>query len=131
MRCRWLHVRPEALRQGLIIAPFHRHLSHCRSGALRGVLSGPASRRAAELVLTGGLLLAAGGAWAQSVTAESVWGTKAAQQEAMSQLPKNVTVTRTSCQEIGMSGNNYRYRCTVFYSANPVPQSLPPGNSPP
>lgn len=77
------------------------------------------------------LLAAAGAASAQSVTAESVWGTKAAQQEAMSQLPRNVRVTRTSCTEIGMSGNNYRYRCTLFYSPNLAPQPLPPGSASP
>ncbi|MEB3331471.1 MAG: hypothetical protein VKI83_03125 [Synechococcaceae cyanobacterium] len=89
-------------------------------------------RPALPLLLAVGMLLAAaGGARAQSVTAESVWGTRAAQQEALSQLPRNVRVTRTLCREIGMSGNNYRYRCTLFYSPLPPPQTLSPDGATP
>jgi len=83
----------------------------------------PSCRRRARTVLLLPLLalaVAAGPARAGSSTAESTWDRNDAQQRALQGVPRGATVTRTSCLDIGMSGNNDRYRCTVFYETTPA-----------
>jgi hypothetical protein len=76
--------------------------------------------RASLLLPLLALALAAGQARAGSSTAESTWDQGDAQQRALQGVPRGATVTRTACEDIGMSGNNDRYRCTVFYEATPA-----------
>jgi hypothetical protein len=71
------------------------------------------------------LSLAAAPALAGSVTADSVMDRSGARQEAMSQVPKNATITRTQCQDIEIGLDNIRYRCTVFYSQSAPLRSTP------
>ena len=84
--------------------------------------------RAALLLPLLALALAAGQAQAGSSTAESTWDRGDAQQRALQGVPRGATVTRTACQDIGMSGNNDRDRCTVFYEATPAAPA--PGGTP-
>jgi hypothetical protein len=88
--------------------------------------------RAAILAPLLTLALTAGAARAGSSTAESTWDRNAAQQRAMEGVPKGATVTRTMCEDIGMSGNNDRYRCTVFFDTAPAatPPAAAPAGSP-
>jgi hypothetical protein len=73
------------------------------------------------------LTLTAGPTRAGSSTAESTWDRGDAQQRALQGVPRGATVTRTYCLDIGMSGNNDRYRCTVFYETTPAaPAGDPP-----
>jgi hypothetical protein len=76
--------------------------------------------RAALLLPLLALALAAGPARAGSSTAESTWDRGDAQQRALQGVPRGATVTRTYGLDIGMSGNNDRYRCTVFYETTPA-----------
>ena len=87
-----------------------------------------------------GLTLAAAPALAGSVTADSVMGKSGARQEAMGQVPKGATITRTQCTELEVGMDNIRYRCTVWYSEPPknppatvpVPNAVPvPGSAQP
>ena len=66
-----------------------------------------------------GLTLAAAPALAGSVTADSVMGKSGARQEAMGQVPKGATITRTQCTELEVGMDNIRYRCTVWYTEPP------------
>ncbi len=74
------------------------------------------------LFLVLSLTLMAGPARAGSITMESIISESAARQGALEQVPANATVERTRCQEIGMPGGSYRYRCTVEYQMTPVQQ---------
>jgi len=86
--------------------------------------------RAALLLPLLALTLAAGQARAGSSTAESTWDRGDAQQRALQGVPRGATVTRTACQDVGMSGNNDRYRCTVFFEATPAPPAGAPSTAP-
>lgn len=80
-----------------------------------------------------GLSLAAGPALAGSITADSVMDKSGARQEALEQVPKGATITRTKCQEIEIGMDNIRYRCTVWYTTAPVVSPAPaplPGATP-
>ncbi len=80
-------------------------------------------------LLLGTLLSGLGApALAGSVSADSVWDRANATQRAMQQVPAGATVTTTRCQEISVGMDNFRYRCTVEYTAAPVP---PPGSAVP
>ncbi len=65
-------------------------------------------------------------AWAGSATADSIMGQQNAQQRALQMVPKGATVTRTSCEEIGIRGDT-RYRCSVWYDNPPAktPETQP------
>jgi hypothetical protein len=84
--------------------------------------------RAALLLPLVTLTLATGAARAGSSTAESTWDRGDAQQRALQGVPRGATVTRTACQDIGLPGNNDRYRCTVFYETTPAAPA--PGGTP-
>ena len=95
----------------------------------------PSLRRCARATILTPLLtlaLTAGAARAGSSTAESTWDRNDAQQRAMAGVPRGATVTRTLCEDIGMSGNNDRYRCTVFFESTPAttPPAAAPAGSP-
>lgn len=80
-------------------------------------------------LLAGGLALLAGAAHAGSVTTESIFDRQATRQQAMSQVPKGATVTRTVCEDLEVGLGNTRYRCTVFYTttpASPAPSTTAP-----
>ncbi|MCP9916177.1 hypothetical protein [Cyanobium sp. ATX 6F1] len=84
------------------------------------------------LPLLGALLSGLGApALAGSVTADSVWDRTNATQRAMQQVPAGATVTTTRCQEISVGMDNSRYRCTVEFTAAPVPPPGAPVPSPP
>ena len=80
-----------------------------------------------------GLTLAAAPSWAGSVTADSVMDKSGARQEAMGQVPKGATITRTQCTELEVGMDNIRYRCTVWYSEPPKnpPATVPVPNAAP
>ncbi len=78
-------------------------------------------------LLLGTLLSGLGApALAGSVSADSVWDRANATQRAMQQVPAGATVTTTRCQEISVGMDNFRYRCTVEYTAAPA---SPPGSA--
>jgi hypothetical protein len=79
--------------------------------------------RPVTLALT--LVLAAGAAWAGSITASSIISEANAKQRAMEQVPKNATVVSTRCQSIGMRGGDTSYRCSVEYEIKPAQQDQP------
>ncbi len=88
-------------------------------------------------VLLLGLSLAAGPALAGSITADSGMDKAGARQDAMEQVPKGATITRTKCQEIEIGMDNIRYRCTVWYTKPPLvaptpapTPAQPPGSAP-
>lgn len=64
---------------------------------------------------------------AGSSTAESVWDRRNARARALEQVPRGAAITRERCLEIGMRGNEERYRCTVWYAipANDEPAPRP------
>ncbi|MCX5967843.1 MAG: hypothetical protein NTV57_09430 [Cyanobacteria bacterium] len=102
--------------------------------AIRTSIRSTAIRPACVLLL--GLSLAAGPALAGSITADSVMDKAGARQDAMEQVPKGATITRTRCQEIEIGMDNIRYRCTVWYvkppmvAPTPAPSPAPaPGSS--
>lgn len=68
--------------------------------------------------------------WAGSSTAESVWDRRNARARALEQVPRGAVITRERCLEIGMRGNEERYRCTVWYSMpasdEPAPRPAQP-----
>ena len=67
---------------------------------------------------------------AGSITADSVNDRSAARQEAMSQIPRGATVTRTRCEDIQVGGFGLpRYRCTVWYTVAP-PAPAPDSSQP-
>ncbi|MFN7900152.1 MAG: hypothetical protein ACK5N0_10900 [Synechococcaceae cyanobacterium] len=70
-------------------------------------------------------LLAALQVRAGSATAESVWDRRNARARALEQVPRGAVITREACMEIGMRGNEERYRCTVWYSMPPTDAPLP------
>ncbi|KEF43415.1 MAG: hypothetical protein ER33_01335 [Cyanobium sp. CACIAM 14] len=55
---------------------------------------------------------------AGSVTAESIFDRQATRQQALSQVPKGATVTRTVCEDLEVRTTT-RYRCTVFFTTAP------------
>jgi hypothetical protein len=61
---------------------------------------------------------------AGSSTAESVWDRRNARARALEQVPRGAVITGERCMEIGMRGNEERYRCTLWYT-------LPTPNTPP
>jgi hypothetical protein len=63
---------------------------------------------------------------AGSSTAESVWDRRNARARAMEQVPRGALITGQRCMEIGMRGNEERYRCTVWYTV-PASNTPPPG----
>lgn len=75
------------------------------------------------LTLPLALVLAADPAQAGSITRESIISESAALQQAIDRVPNNATVVTSRCQQIGMPGGTYRYRCTVEYQITPVQQS--------
>jgi hypothetical protein len=88
---------------------------------MRPSLSGPWL-----LVLAGAALLLAGPAvLAGSITSSSVWNRENALQRARDQMPAGATVTRERCEEIGVGFDNFRYRCTVWFTTAPNPASAP------
>lgn len=71
------------------------------------------------------LALAAGAARADSITMESIISEADARQRVMERVPAGAEVTATRCQEIGMPGGTFRYRCSVEYRTQPEPQGQP------
>ena len=69
-------------------------------------------------------LLLGAPALAGSITVDSIFDKQAAQQEALSDMPRGASVTRSECQEISVGLDNSRYRCTVWY-VKPTPQTGP------
>lgn len=74
------------------------------------------------LILALALSLMAAPANAGSITEESIISESAARQQAIDRVPSNASVVTTRCQEIGMPGGTFRYRCTVEYATTPGPQ---------
>ena len=108
----------------------HRCAPKLRPSALASL--GPRGARVAAALAGLALMelsLAAAPALAGSVTADSVMDRAGARQEAMSQIPKNATITRTKCQDIEVGLDNIRYRCTVWYS-EPAPVRASPEAAP-
>ncbi len=69
-------------------------------------------------------LLLGAPALAGSITVDSIFDKQAALQEALSDMPRGASVTRSECQEISVGLDNSRYRCTVWY-VKPTPQTGP------
>ena len=87
------------------------------STPLRPQLSTPSG-----LVLALALSLVAVPANAGSITEESIISESAARQQAIDRVTSNAIVETTRCQEIGMPGGTFRYRCTVVYRTDPGTQ---------
>ncbi|MFQ6537277.1 MULTISPECIES: hypothetical protein [Aphanothece] len=86
----------------------------------------PSSSRPWVLVLAGAaLLLPAPAVLAGSITSSSVWNRENALQRAREQMPAGATVTRERCEEIGVGFDNFRYRCTVWFTTAPDPAPAP------
>ena len=89
------------------------------------------ARMQSSAALNGGLLaatamltlagLAPRGAWAGSITAESIWDQRNALQRAQEQVPVGATVTGHRCTEVNVRTGNYRYICTLEYTLAPTP----------
>jgi hypothetical protein len=100
--------------------------------------SGPPPRHRHPLLIAALLLLSAPAAGAGEATAESIWSRSDARQRALQQVPAGATTGRARCREIGMAGNDVRYRCTIPYTTAPadapaadsVPQPQPPDRTP-
>lgn len=90
-------------------------VSRPRAGAWPLVL---AAGLGLSLSLLGALPVRAG-----SATAESVWDRRNARARALEQVPRGAVITREACMEIGMRGNEERYRCTIWYA-------MPPNHAP-
>jgi hypothetical protein len=59
---------------------------------------------------------------AGSVTADSINDHSAALQQALQQVPRGATATRSQCQSIQVGGFGLpRWRCTVWFSDAPAP----------
>ena len=59
---------------------------------------------------------------AGSVTADSINDHSAALQQALQQVPRGATATRSQCQSIQVGGFGLpRWRCTVWFSEAPAP----------
>ncbi|MFZ0407939.1 MAG: hypothetical protein WAM11_07515 [Cyanobium sp.] len=95
------------------------------------------SGRLSSLILLG-LTVAATPALAGSITADSVMSKTGARQDAIEQVPRGATITKSKCLELEVGMNNIRYRCTVWFTdppvnppaAAPLPSATPaPGSS--
>ncbi len=62
-------------------------------------------------------------AHADSMTVESIFSLQAARQLAIGQIPAGAVMTKVSCVDINVRGDD-RYRCTVYY--NPAPKGTEP-----
>lgn len=106
------HSRESHRRILLIERSMHSAMPSTPSRASRSTRCG--------LFLVLSLTLTAGPARAGSITVESIISESVARQGALEQVPANATVERTHCQEIGMPGGSYRYRCTAEYRMPPL-----------
>lgn len=63
---------------------------------------------------------------AGSVTADSINDHSAALQQALSQVPRGATVSRSQCQSMQVGGFGLpRWRCTVWFSDPPAQPASP------
>jgi hypothetical protein len=56
---------------------------------------------------------------AGTLTIESIFSLQAARRMAIGQIPRDAVVTRVSCLDIDVHGDD-RYRCTVYYTPGPA-----------
>ena len=64
---------------------------------------------------------------AGSITRSSVWNRQNALDRAREQIPPGAKEIRQRCEEIGVGFDNFRYRCTVWFTpaedGSPVPSA--------
>lgn len=78
-----------------------------------------------SMTLAAILVSAAGAVRAESITVESIISEAAARQRAMERVPEGAEVTATRCQQIGLAGGGFRYRCSVHFRMQQVQQGQP------
>ena len=75
--------------------------------------------------LIGVALLAAGPVQAGSITRSSIWNQGAAMRAARSRVPQGAEITDSHCERISVA-NDFRWQCTVRFSASPPSPVEPP-----